>query len=360
MENVSREGAGKLPVHKRILYACLTAVLMFAFLFVIGEFSVRLFNPQRCIYPRWKYSEQYGSVIYPNVKMIDQVRGKFKFIYTINAAGYRGKMTPVSNRYEKKNIVLLGDSYTFGMGVNDGEEYGSILNQRLGHDYNVINLALGGYGLTQQIRVFYEQGQLFKPNIVILQFCSNDPEDNFANKVTEIQNDRFVFKNTNNNAAWVKKYLSRSIIQKSELYNLLRHGIYRLLRKRTVSDAGIKNRTPGGANTNSITSQEEFYNNLLDLFAKDLSGQGIKLVMISVNGHLDLFPLIRQKVAELNDNGYLQYIDVTSWFENVSDFGSPEGHDWGQKAHAIVGSKLAEVIRQLDGAGKTVFADRRR
>jgi hypothetical protein len=165
----------ELSKRKKIIFAFVTFLMVLCLSFVIGEISVRLLKPQRYMYPRWKYSEKYGSVIYRNVTVVDELRGEWKFTYGINKEGYRGHLTPVSNRYDKKNIVILGDSYTFGIGVNDGEEYAAILNERLKDEYNVVNLALGGYGLTQQIRIFYEYGQLFMPQIVILQFCNNDP-----------------------------------------------------------------------------------------------------------------------------------------------------------------------------------------
>ena len=56
----------------------------------------------------------------------------------------------------KPNIVLLGDSYTFGFGVNDGNEFAAVMSRELSSDYNIINTGVGGWGLTQQIRRYYE------------------------------------------------------------------------------------------------------------------------------------------------------------------------------------------------------------
>lgn len=347
-----------LSTTKKVVFAFITLLLVSVVLAVIGELTVRLVKPQRYMYPRWKFSEKYGTVIYSNVTIMDELRGKWKFTYKINEQGYRGPVTPISNRYDKKNMVILGDSFSFGMGVNEGEEYASILRARLGEEYNIINLASGGYGLTQEIRLFYEYGQLFLPKIVILQFCANDPQDNFFNKVTVIENGRFVFKNTNNKAGWTKKYLSRSIIQKSELYNLFREGLYGLFKNRTIVDAGINPMVTDVKESKSQKPAEEFYISLLDLFAGDLSQRGIDLFMIAVNGHLGLFPRIKQKVEELDQNKCLKYVEVMPWFENTTDYGSPEGHGWGKKAHAIIGDSLAEIINGYDNSGRVVSANR--
>lgn len=63
--------------------------------------------------------------------MIQACPGKWKFTYTINEYQYRGRMIPISNSYEKENIIILGDSYSFGHGVNDREEYAAIMANKL-------------------------------------------------------------------------------------------------------------------------------------------------------------------------------------------------------------------------------------
>lgn len=140
-----------------------------------------------------------------------------------------------------------------------------------------------------------------------------------------------MFQNTNNPIAWAKRFLSNSIIQKSQMYNLVRESIYRFVRKRTVK--GVQS-----------LAEEEFYNTLLETFAKDLAERKIPLIMVGVNGQLGAYRNIGNKVFELEESGYLDYVEVRPWFKNVKDFGSPEGHDWGKKAHEIVGRKLADYI----------------
>ena len=305
---------------------------------------MRIFNPQPSLYPRWQYSLEYGKVLFKSCIMEHKGPGKWKFTYTINECGYRGKKIPISNSYEKSNIVILGDSYSFGTGVDDGEEFPAVMHNYLIDNYDIINLSVGGYGLTQEIRRYYEFGQLYQPQIVILQFASNDLEDNYWSMVTKIENGRFVFYTSNNSVDWVKQYLSKSIIQKSQLYNFFRHSAYLYLRKRYLRSPKEKGIASG------ISPHEDFHNSLLELFAKDLKRKGIGLILISVNGEnhgqIMNFPFIKQKVSELDSNGFLEYIEVAPWFKNVEDYGSPEGHSWGQKAHAILGYKLAEFIKE--------------
>jgi len=317
---------------------------------------VRLCKPQEYMYPRYKYSTEYGGVYYENTKMIHRKPRRYSFVYTINEYGYRGPAVPISNHYERKNIVVLGDSYSFGTGVNDGQEYPAVLQRALEPEYNVINLGCGGFGLTQEIRRFYEFGRLYDAKVVLLQFCDNDPSDNFRNRVTEVEGGAFKFRRTNNRLAGIKKYLSYSIVQKSQLYNFFRNLLYQSASKeevareqRTLGADGVK----GGDGW--VSGQEKYYNELLDCFARDLRERGIRFQMISINGELNGFPLIMQKVRELNAEGLCEYVDVVPWFSGVTNYGTPEGnHLWGEKAHGIVGTNLAAVIR---APGKKAFYD---
>ena len=94
-----------------------------------------------------------------------------------------------------------------------------------------------------------------------------------------------------------------------------------------------------------ILPEEQFYNELLEVFVKDLNSKGITVMMIAVNNQLEHFPMIEAKVSELSSKGLIDYIEVMSWLKEVSNYGTPEGHLWGKKAHGIIGTKIAETIK---------------
>jgi hypothetical protein len=333
-----------ISLKKRIIFSIVLSVVIVAAVILVGELSIRIIDPQVSMYPRWKFSEKYGAELIENAQMVHERPGRWKFIYTINKYQYRGKLTPISGKYDRENIIVLGDSYSFGTGVNDGEEFASVMAQKLKSRNNVINLSVAGWGLTQHIRRYYEFGQLYFPKIVILQFCNNDPRDNFTNKVVFIENGEFQFQNSNNSINWVKKYFSDSIIQKSQIYNLIRDYLYRIFTN-TQIEKEAKSYKEHYEIDDKYLAEEQFYNELLELFVKDLNQKGIKVIMISVDNELDVYPNIKAKVSELNSNKLIDYLEVMSWLRDVSDYGTPEGHAWGEKAHKIIGKNLAETIR---------------
>ena len=331
----------QLSREKKRLFVGVTIVFsLFLFVF-LGEIMIRFIKPQAYLYPRWEYSPEYGSILFRNTQMYNAQPGKWEFRYTVNDYRYRGKLVPLSNSYLKRNIVILGDSYGFGTGVNDGEEFAAIMAKNLAQNFEVINLSVGGWGITQQIRRYYEFGQLYRPDKVVLQFCSNDLDDNFRNKVTVVKDGRFEFVNPPGNVFWLNKYLSNSFIQKSQIYNLLRNAIYRSLQNQIVSKEVSK---AGGSNSGKVPIKQAFHLELLELFAKDLHRKGIDLILISVNNHLDNLPIMKNKIIELDSMGVLKYQDVKPWFENVENYASPEGHIWGKKGHSIIGNNLSKEI----------------
>jgi len=311
---------------------------------VFCEIILYYFFPQRSTYPRFKFSSEYGNCLYENTTIISKQGNRWEFHYVINSLGFRGKLIEIKKKYDKKNIVVLGDSYTFGAGADEGKLYTQVMDSLL-TDYDVINLAVGGWGLTQQIRKFYEMGILYQPDIFILQFCSNDLDDIVANKVTVIEDGKFKFTNSDLSINDVKKYLSYSIIQKSQIYNLFRNTAFRYFAKKTIQK-GIDELAKSSANT--IDIREEFYNELLEKFANDIHQKGIKFIFISVNDQLKTAENVAQKVKELNNKKIITYLETAGWFDiKDTSYHSPEGHPWGNKAHQVIGKKISDYILNL-------------
>ncbi len=327
-----------------------SALTGIAVIFVLGELSVRLFCPQASMYPRMEYSPEYGFIFPKNATIVDECPRKWKFTYTTNENRSRGAAIPPSDPRGKRNIIVLGDSNSFGIGVNDGEEYPAILARALGDRFNVINLSCAGWGLTQHIRRYGELGRLYAPAVVVLQFYRDDPVSDFENGITAIDGGRFVFHNTTKTKSRIARFLSRSYaIQQSQLYCFFRNWYLRLSAERKLK-SGLEAFRRKAQRDAGMPPEARFYCRLLELFAQDLHRHGVKLSLLVPEGELGYFPSIGKKMSELESNGLLHVCDATPWFEGITDYGSPEGHEWGAKAHSIAGKKLSEfIMRQFSG-----------
>ena len=326
---------------RRRLYGCLTLAASTLAAIAILEVALRLFYPQVTLSPRWAYSPRYCTTAYPGVRMVHERAGRWRFVYTINADRNRGPRLPLPRRDSKPLIVVLGDSYSFGAGVADGEEFAEVLERDLHGAAHVLNLSLGGWGLTQEIRRYYDFGALYDPRLVILQFSANDPEDNLKCPVTQLREGRFEFHDSHAEVFRIKDLLSRSPIQKSQIYNLVRDRLYRLMADRVLEESR-SSLAAGGATAAGV--DETNHARLLEAFARDLHARGVRLVLVTVNRQLRTFPRIEEVVRRLESEGLLRFADAADWLEGEGESASPEGHLWGTRAHRILGERLAEVV----------------
>jgi lysophospholipase L1-like esterase len=92
-----------------------------------------------------------------------------KISYNTNSLGARGtREVPYEKDKNKFRILFIGDSFTFGEDVSDKDTYPEILQNKLGDEYEVVNLGVHGYGLGQSYLRLKSEGIKYKPDMVIL------------------------------------------------------------------------------------------------------------------------------------------------------------------------------------------------
>jgi hypothetical protein len=102
-------------------------------------------------------------------------------ILNTNSQGFRGKEEyKIEKNPNKKRVIFIGDSFTFGEEVSDKETYPYYFGKLL-PNIEVINLGVHGYGHDQMLISLREQGQLYKPDFVILGFIEADTKRNMVN-----------------------------------------------------------------------------------------------------------------------------------------------------------------------------------
>ena len=91
----------------------------------------------------------------------------FSLIYRINSQGLRDG----EHEFQKKpgiiRIAALGDSFTFGEGVEIGKRFTDIMGQAL-PNVEVINLGVPGYGLSQALLKFKVEGLRYAPDYAVV------------------------------------------------------------------------------------------------------------------------------------------------------------------------------------------------
>ncbi len=109
----------------------------------------------------------------------------FSVEVAINADGLRDDEYPKA-RTSDRRMLVLGDSYAWGFGVEARERFTERLEQR--HpDWEIINAAVSGYGIGQEYLYLRGRGLAFRPDVVLMLVCDND----FTDSVRAEDNWRF-------------------------------------------------------------------------------------------------------------------------------------------------------------------------
>ncbi|HOK39550.1 MAG TPA: SGNH/GDSL hydrolase family protein [bacterium] len=101
----------------------------------------------------------------------------------INNIGLRN--IEISEKKEKKRILLIGDSMIFGFGLKDkfliSSQLENLLKKNGFNNFEVINAGVCGYNLRQNFENLKKYYYLLKPDFVLISFIHNDIDDLFNN-----------------------------------------------------------------------------------------------------------------------------------------------------------------------------------
>lgn len=93
-----------------------------------------------------------------------------------NAHGWRDGERTRAKPDGVRRVAALGDSFTFGQGVDRMQRFTELLAQQTG--FEVLNFGACGYATDQQLLVFETEAVQFAPDVVLLQvFLGNDLRD---------------------------------------------------------------------------------------------------------------------------------------------------------------------------------------
>jgi lysophospholipase L1-like esterase len=83
-----------------------------------------------------------------------------------------------------ERILVLGDSFTWGYGVEESERFSQVLEKSL--NVEVINAGVSGYSTDQELLWYRSEGIKYDSDLVILELAGNDVGDNDHNLVSTV------------------------------------------------------------------------------------------------------------------------------------------------------------------------------
>lgn len=163
----------------------------------LGETYLRLFNPQDLhptdVFLAQNLNQAHAGMLSlrPNTRM--RMRSdEFDVEIRIGAGGLRDENPPPPEDPAPR-VLVLGDSQTFGYGVEARQTFSELLERELAGEQatHVINAGVPGTGTAQQLQFLEETGWNYRPALVIVAlFPFNDIGDNGLSRLFAVRDGR--------------------------------------------------------------------------------------------------------------------------------------------------------------------------
>ena len=160
----------------RLLVSATAFVLSAGLVIAVGEVALQSLAPKSDpvkLGVKLPHSaRQYG--LQPNVRTLQT-----GVEVATNSLGFREKDYPVAKPAGVRRIVVLGDSYTLGVGVKFEDTFSKRLESELNastRGYEVINFGVSGYNTVMELATFREVAAAFQPDLVLVAYVLNDAE----------------------------------------------------------------------------------------------------------------------------------------------------------------------------------------
>ena len=158
------------------------------FALLLSEIALRLMglnplyvSPERDRF--WKYDSLLGWAHQPGQEGIFETP-QFHTVVRINENGLRDRGHSYERQNDIERILVLGDSFAWGYGVEESERFSQLLEEALGAE--VINAGVSGYSTDQELLWYRNEGIKYETDLVILVFAGNDVGDNDRQLVSTI------------------------------------------------------------------------------------------------------------------------------------------------------------------------------
>lgn len=150
----------------------------------LGEIALRAAAPASLDLPVTELREfirfhpRYGWINRPGAHGRLRFGREFDTDVRISSKGFRDQDLPYARRPGTLRVLALGDSFTFGQGVEVRESWAKVLEASLGPNAEVLNAGVSGWGTSQEMLWLEDEGFRYRPDVVVLGFYVNDFWDN--------------------------------------------------------------------------------------------------------------------------------------------------------------------------------------
>ncbi|MHC1791357.1 GDSL-type esterase/lipase family protein [Solidesulfovibrio sp.] len=158
----------------------LFAAVISTHLAIRAYWTVAAAGPEQPVEPR-AYRNVLGD-LEPRLALVSREIPDLPYTVTTNAHGFRGRRPAGPARSDNSlRVLCLGDSFTYGVGVDDGQTFPALLEASLQTRFpdrtvEVINAGVPFYDLIDELSYYRDKGRRLAPDVVVVQFYINDLE----------------------------------------------------------------------------------------------------------------------------------------------------------------------------------------
>jgi lysophospholipase L1-like esterase len=334
----------------------------------LGEIGARLVAPPP-MGPVWfAHDAELGAIPVPGEQGERTFPGAYRFSFRHDAQGLR-VVPAAAGVAAKRTVLVLGDSFAYGLGVDDDQTFCNLLQEELrsGEPARVVNAGNPAKGTDYALRFYLARQAPFRPDVVLLAFFKNDFGDNERGAYFSRTSAGALVPRPPKDARSARRRLLERLpgfgwlLENSQLLNLLRQAavILTFERDRPGQPTSVERSAEGPRGFTWVDPhRQEETRRYLAALRDAVREQGASLLVFYVPDARDCW---------LSRQGRLLSPDETAFQEIATDLGlrflslTPvlaassepleglyfaEGH-WTPSAHAIAARGIADAMRDL-------------
>lgn len=335
--------------------------------FGLLEVAVRLVAPQT-MGPAIFEPDTGGSGIWRLKANFDAriIGPEYDIRIRLNAKGLRDVERDYRKPQGVRRILVVGDSFTMGDGVNLEETYVKRVEQALNARddvirYDVINAGVQNWGTGEQLIFLKDEWLLYEPDVVLLAFQNTDVTDNVRHKFWELRAGDLIRLSGHQSERAMASFVSRVpgykwAITHSHAAAYARNSLFTLLYVREYSE---NHNSPINGRSAEVDAADYPYRLTAELLAemhRVVAERGIPFMMAYIPNREEVEEYQRNPEPNFYEKFLLEFakkrlvpfitlVPVLAGAGKILDLYYPRDGHWTAKAHQIASEEIVKFIQ---------------